>query len=53
VHDPFFDKPYEASDEPVKTTAGSEQVLSNSRSISPNIKPKRTVAALFKTTTTD
>ena len=53
VHDPFFDKPYEVSDEPVKTTAGSDQVLSNARSISPNIKPKRTVAALFKTTTTD
>ena len=53
VHDPFFDKPYEVSDEPVKTTAGSDKVLSNARSISPNIKPKRTVAALFKTTTTD
>jgi superfamily II DNA/RNA helicase len=53
VHDPFFDKPYEASAEPVKSAAVSEQVLSTARSISPNIKPKRTVAALFKTTAID
>jgi superfamily II DNA/RNA helicase len=53
VHDPFFDQPYEASNEPVKTSVGSEQVLSNARSISPNIKPKRTLAALFKTTSAD
>jgi hypothetical protein len=50
VHDPFFDMPYEASAEPVNTTASPEQVLSSGRSISPNIKPKRNVAALFKTT---
>ncbi len=50
VHDPFFDRPYEASAEPVSTTASPEQVLSSGRSISPNIKPKRNVAALFKTT---
>ncbi len=50
VHDPFFDRPYEASAEPVNTLASPEQVLSNGRSISPNIKPKRNLAALFKTT---
>jgi superfamily II DNA/RNA helicase len=50
VHDPFFDRPYEASAEPVNTPASPEQVLSNGRSISPNIKPKRNLAALFKTT---
>jgi superfamily II DNA/RNA helicase len=50
VHDPFFDMPYEASAEPVNTSASPEQVLSSGRSISPNIKPKRNVAALFKTT---
>jgi hypothetical protein len=50
VHDPFFDRPYEASAEPVNTSASPEQVLSAGRSISPNIKPKRNVAALFKTT---
>ena len=50
VHDPFFDKPYEASSEPVVPSASVDQVLSNGRSISPNIKPKRNIAALFKTT---
>ena len=52
--DPFFDKPYEPSVQP-----GSEETnesptkgdMSPVRgSISPNIKPKRKVAALFKTT---
>ena len=50
LHDPFFDRPYEASAEPVIASASPEQVMSNGRSISPNIKPKRNVAALFKTT---
>ncbi|MFM7698348.1 MAG: DEAD/DEAH box helicase, partial [Limnohabitans sp.] len=53
VHDPFFDKPYEASAESVTSAAVPEQVLSSVRSISPNIKPKRTVAALFKSRVID
>jgi ATP-dependent RNA helicase RhlE len=52
--DPFFDKPYEASVQPVSThvnDASSKADMAPVRgSISPNIKPKRKVAALFKTT---
>jgi ATP-dependent RNA helicase RhlE len=49
--DPFFDKPYEetAADAVPSTTVAAP---STSRGISPNIKPKRKVAALFKTTET-
>ena len=47
--DPFFDKPYEAA--PVTDTAPSWEAAAarhGPRSISVNIKPKRRVAALFK-----
>ena len=44
-HDPFFDKPYE---EPV-LSADAPQVKQEPLRKSPNIKPKRKVAALFKT----
>lgn len=45
-HDPFFDKPYEEpSADAVKPAAAPEPLRK-----SPNIKPKRNVAALFKTT---
>ena len=53
VHDPFFDQPYQPAEQPSDAATKTEQVLSHSRSISPNIKPNRTVAALFKTTATD
>ena len=44
--DPFFDKPYEEpSADAVKTAATPDPLRK-----SPNIKPKRNVAALFKTT---
>jgi len=51
VVDPFFDKPYEetASTDLSHTPTNSP---STARGISPNIKPKRKVAALFKTTET-
>jgi superfamily II DNA/RNA helicase len=53
--DPFFDKPYEASTPPAATegssVAAARDIPAPARGgISPNIKPKRTVAALFKTT---
>jgi len=45
-HDPFFDKPYEEpSADAVKPAAAPDPLRK-----SPNIKPKRNVAALFKTT---
>ena len=47
--DPFFDKPYEAA--PATATAPSWEATtapSSTRSISANIKPKRRIAALFK-----
>jgi hypothetical protein len=44
-HDPFFDKPYEA---PVLAD-GAPVVTQEPLRKSPNIKPKRKVAALFKT----
>ena len=51
VTDPFFDKPYEASETVPSGDAPSEATVATvSRGISPNIKPKRKVAALFKTT---
>jgi superfamily II DNA/RNA helicase len=51
VTDPFFDKPYEASETVPSGDVPSEATVATvSRGISPNIKPKRKVAALFKTT---
>jgi hypothetical protein len=47
--DPFFDKPYEAA--PATASAPSWEAAAlrpGARSISANIKPKRRVAALFK-----
>jgi superfamily II DNA/RNA helicase len=49
--DPFFDKPYEEiASTTVTSTPNAESSVA--RGISPNIKPKRKVAALFKTTET-
>jgi hypothetical protein len=52
--DPFFDKPYEASVQPgsseVNDASSKADMAPVRGSISPNIKPKRKVAALFKTT---
>ena len=46
--DPFFDKPYEPSG---KTASAEPEAaalaVSAGRSLSPNIKPKKKVAALF------
>jgi hypothetical protein len=48
--DPFFDKPYEPTAVADKPAASWEATARPaSRSISANIKPKRKVAALFKT----
>jgi hypothetical protein len=49
--DPFFDKPYEVSVSTQADTAPSWEASTKpvSRGVSANIKPKRTVAALFKT----
>jgi hypothetical protein len=48
--DPFFDKPYEPSvGDPAAPPSWESTVRPNARSISANIKPKRKVAALFKT----
>ncbi len=46
--DPFFDKPYEPSTSTVAGTATETRVTSTRGGISANIKPKRRVAALFK-----
>jgi superfamily II DNA/RNA helicase len=52
--DPFFDKPYEPSVQPGSGEANESPTKGDMSpvrgSISPNIKPKRKVAALFKTT---
>ena len=52
--DPFFDKPYEPSVQPGTDEASGSPAKGDMSpvrgSISPNIKPKRKVAALFKTT---
>ena len=45
--DPFFDKPYETSAEDAKPAWEATERAATGR-ISPNIKPKRKVAALFK-----
>ena len=49
--DPFFDKPYEPSSAPEQLPSWEATTKVTSRSISANIKPKRKVAALFKTET--
>ncbi len=49
--DPFFDKPYESSAAPEQLPSWEAADKPTSRSISANIKPKRKVAALFKTET--
>jgi superfamily II DNA/RNA helicase len=51
VVDPFFDKPYEETPASDAESKPAPQA-SHARGISPNIKPKRKVAALFKTTET-
>jgi superfamily II DNA/RNA helicase len=48
VHDPFFDKPYEA---PVRSAEAVKPVAPEPLRKSANIKSKRVVAALFKSTT--
>ena len=48
--DPFFDKPYEPSDAPAAPSWEPAKPTTSGRSISANIKPKRVVAALFKST---
>ena len=51
VSDPFFDKPYEAAEPNAEAaSANANNTHAVGRGISPNIKPKRKVAALFKTT---
>ena len=45
--DPFFDKPYESASAEVKPTWEATVKAATGR-VSPNIKPKRKVAALFK-----
>jgi ATP-dependent RNA helicase RhlE len=47
--DPFFDKPYEPGTPSQAAPSWEPTVKQASRSISANIKPKRRVAALFKT----
>jgi ATP-dependent RNA helicase RhlE len=47
--DPFFNKPYEPSATPEQTPSWEATTRPTTRSISANIKPKRKVAALFKT----
>jgi hypothetical protein len=46
--DPFFDKPYEPAAVPEAPSWEPAKPPSSGRSISANIKPKRVVAALFK-----
>ena len=48
--DPFFDQPYQAST-PAEVTPAWESAPKTSTRISANIKPKRKLAALFKTDT--
>ncbi len=47
--DPFFDRPYEASStaDPAWDLRAGSSAAPQTRGLSPNIKPKRTVAALF------
>jgi len=48
--DPFFDKPYEPTAAPDAPSWEASKPATGGRSISANIKPKRVVAALFKST---
>jgi ATP-dependent RNA helicase RhlE len=45
--DPFFDKPYEPSSDTAAEPAWERKVPAAPRGLSPNIKPKKRVAALF------
>jgi superfamily II DNA/RNA helicase len=48
--DPFFDRPYEPSPQPSQqssSAAASEVPVTTAKGLSPNIKPKKKVAALF------
>jgi hypothetical protein len=47
--DPFFDKPYEPS-APEAEPAWEKRAVQASRALTPNIKPKKKVAALFGAT---
>jgi hypothetical protein len=47
-NDPFFDKPYEA---PVRSAEAAAPAAPDPLRKSANIKPKRVMAALFKSTT--
>ena len=46
--DPFFDKPYEAGEPDTTPAWEAAAKAAPARGISSNIKPKRKVAALFK-----
>jgi superfamily II DNA/RNA helicase len=53
--DPLFDQPYEPkadADTPPQWES-AQRPTTNARALSPNIKPRRKVAALFKATSTD
>ena len=45
--DPFFDKPYEAERDRSRAGLGEARRAAPARGLSPNIKPKKKVAALF------
>jgi hypothetical protein len=47
ARDPFFDKPYEASDAAAAPAWEKAATVPVARGFSPNIKPKKRVAALF------
>jgi len=47
VIDPFFERPYEASATAEPAWEKAVQSAAAPRALSPNIKPKRKVAALF------
>src|SRR6185437_2735549 len=47
--DPFFDKPYEPSDPGAEPAWEKRSSVPTGRGLSPNIKPKKKVAALFGT----
>ena len=47
--DPFFEKPYEPSPSASAKAGWEPETRANQRSLSANIKPKKRVAALFRT----
>jgi hypothetical protein len=51
--DPFFDQPYEPSIAPEAKPAWEAADKPVGRALSPNIKPKKKVPALFKATETE